>query len=52
MSDSTPPFEVSEDDHGKVRVLTLDRPEKLNAFTAAGYRTLAARLRRRRPTIR
>jgi len=44
MSDSTPPFEVSEDDHGTVRVLTLDRPEKLNAFTAGGYRTLAARL--------
>jgi enoyl-CoA hydratase/carnithine racemase len=44
MNDSTSPFDVTEDDHGKVRVLTLNRPEKLNAFTADGYKTLTGRL--------
>ena len=37
-------YVVQVDDHDAVRVLTLDRPAKLNAFTAAGYRELTARL--------
>ena len=38
------PFDVRVEDRGGVRVLTLHRPEKLNAFTADGYRRLAALL--------
>jgi enoyl-CoA hydratase/carnithine racemase len=37
-------FNVSTEDHGSVRVMTLDRPDKLNAFTAEGYRVLTAQL--------
>jgi enoyl-CoA hydratase/carnithine racemase len=44
MSESTSEYGVSVEDHGKVRVLVLDRPAKLNAFTAEGYRVLKARL--------
>jgi enoyl-CoA hydratase/carnithine racemase len=35
---------VSVEDHYNVRVLILDRPSKLNAFTAEGYRALKSRL--------
>ena len=38
------PFDVRAEDRDKVRVLTFDRPEKLNAFTADGYRVLTGRL--------
>ncbi|HUY20767.1 MAG TPA: enoyl-CoA hydratase-related protein [Acidimicrobiales bacterium] len=44
MSQSTPDYEVSAEDRGPVRIVVLDRPRKLNAFTAEGYRALAARL--------
>jgi enoyl-CoA hydratase/carnithine racemase len=44
VSEPTPPFTVLAEDRGKVRVLTLNRPEKLNAFTADGYRVLARQL--------
>lgn len=37
-------YRVLADDHDGVRLLTLDRPEKLNAFTPAGYRSLRSRL--------
>ncbi len=36
---------VRQEDHGPVRVLTLDRPHRRNAFTVALYRQLAASLR-------
>src|SRR5579871_4258288 len=39
-----PSYAVGVADHAKVRVLTLDRPEKLNAFTPDGYRVLRGRL--------
>ncbi len=35
---------MSVEDHDNVRVLVLDRPAKLNAFTAEGYRALRAQL--------
>ena len=44
MSKSAPGYAVSVEDHDNVRVLVLDRPTKLNAFTAEGYRMLKARL--------
>ncbi len=44
MSESTPGYAVSVEDHDNVRVLVLDRPTKLNAFTAEGYRALKAQL--------
>lgn len=44
MSESTSGYAVSIEDHGTVRVLILDRPAKLNAFTAEGYRALKAGL--------
>ena len=44
MSESAPGYAVSVEDHDNVRVLVLDRPAKLNAFTAEGYRMLKARL--------
>ena len=52
----TVPFKVSAVDEGPVRLLTLERPEKLNAFTAEGYlvltEQLAARGRRQRGGMR
>jgi enoyl-CoA hydratase/carnithine racemase len=44
VNESTSSYAVSVEDHGKVRVLVLDRPTKLNAFTAEGYRVLRAQL--------
>jgi len=37
-------FRVDDEDRGAVRVLTLNRPDKLNAFTSQGYRALTERL--------
>lgn len=37
--------EVLVDDEGEVRVITLNRPHRLNAFTSDGYRLLADALR-------
>jgi len=44
MSGSTSGYAVAVENHEQVRVLVLDRPQKLNAFTAEGYRALAAQL--------
>ena len=44
MSESASGYAVSVEDHDNVRVLVLDRPAKLNAFTAEGYRALKAAL--------
>ncbi len=44
VSESVSGYAVAVEDHGKVRVLFLDRPAKLNAFTAEGYRALRAQL--------
>lgn len=44
MSESTSGYVVSVEDHDNVRVLVLDRPTKLNAFTAEGYRALKGQL--------
>ncbi len=44
MNESTSPYAVSVEDHDRIRVLVLDRPTKLNAFTAEGYRVLKAQL--------
>ncbi len=44
MSESTSSYAVAVEDHDKVRVLVLDRPSKLNAFTAEGYRVLRTEL--------
>jgi enoyl-CoA hydratase/carnithine racemase len=41
---SSPEFSVAVEDHDGVRLLILDRPGKLNAFTAQGYRALTERL--------
>lgn len=38
------PYVVSSEDRGRVRLLVLDRPDKLNAFTPDGYRALTAAL--------
>lgn len=38
------PYRVGSEDRGAVRLLTLDRPAKLNALTAAGFDALRARL--------
>jgi enoyl-CoA hydratase/carnithine racemase len=37
-------YSVLAEDHDRVRVLTLSRPDKLNAFTAVGYQVLRAGL--------
>jgi len=44
VSESTSGYVVSVEDHDNVRVLVLDRPTKLNAFTAEGYRALKGQL--------
>jgi enoyl-CoA hydratase/carnithine racemase len=44
VSTSSPEYAVSVEDHDKVRVLVLDRPAKLNAFTGGGYRALKEQL--------
>jgi len=45
MGTADPPtYDVAAADHGHVRLLTLNRPGKLNAFTPEGYRALRARL--------
>jgi len=44
MRDPGSAYAVSLEDHDHVRVLILDRPTKLNAFTAEGYRALKDRL--------
>jgi enoyl-CoA hydratase/carnithine racemase len=44
VSESSPEYAVAVEDHDTVRVLVLDRPAKLNAFTAQGYRALSAEL--------
>ena len=44
MSEPTSRFVVSAEDHEKIRALVLERPEKLNAFTAEGYGALAGQL--------
>jgi enoyl-CoA hydratase/carnithine racemase len=44
MADATTGYVVTVEDHDKVRVLWLDRPAKLNAFTAEGYRALKTAL--------
>jgi enoyl-CoA hydratase/carnithine racemase len=44
VNEPTSGYAVSVEDHDSVRVLVLDRPTKLNAFTAEGYRALKARL--------
>ena len=46
MSGPISGYAVAVEDHEQVRVLVLDRPQKLNAFTAQGYRALAAQLAR------
>lgn len=41
MSDTPAEFAIAAEDRGRVRILTLDRPEKLNSFTPLGYAALA-----------
>lgn len=41
MSEKPAEFAIATEDRGRVRVLTLDRPEKLNSFTPVGYAALA-----------
>jgi enoyl-CoA hydratase/carnithine racemase len=44
VGESAHEYRVVPEDRGAVRVLVLDRPAKLNAFTADGYRVLSAEL--------
>jgi enoyl-CoA hydratase/carnithine racemase len=44
VTESPSGYAISVEDHDNVRVLILDRPSKLNAFTAEGYRVLKAQL--------
>jgi len=37
-------YEIRAEDEGRIRTLLLDRPHKLNAFTAHGYAALTAQL--------
>jgi enoyl-CoA hydratase/carnithine racemase len=39
-ADAASHYKVATEDNGKVRLLTLERPGKLNAFTAEGYGAL------------
>jgi enoyl-CoA hydratase/carnithine racemase len=39
-------YRIRSQTRDKVRILTLDRPDKLNAFTAAGYQLLTGELER------
>jgi len=41
MSEMPAEFAIATEDRGRVRILTLDRPEKLNSFTPVGYAALA-----------
>jgi enoyl-CoA hydratase/carnithine racemase len=41
MSEMPAEFAIATEDRGRVRILTLDRPEKLNSFTPVGYASLA-----------
>ena len=44
MDESTTEFAIATEDRGRVRIVTLDRPDKLNCFTPAGYDRLARSL--------
>ncbi len=44
MNESAADFAISTEDRGRVRILTLDRPEKLNCFTPEGYDCLSESL--------
>jgi enoyl-CoA hydratase/carnithine racemase len=44
VGESPSGYSVSVEEHDNVRVLILDRPSKLNAFTAEGYRALKSQL--------
>jgi enoyl-CoA hydratase/carnithine racemase len=46
MSEKPAEFAIATEDRGRLRVLTLDRPEKLNSFTPVGYAALAEVLAR------
>lgn len=41
MSEMSAEFAIATEDRGRVRILTLDRSEKLNSFTPVGYAALA-----------
>jgi enoyl-CoA hydratase/carnithine racemase len=40
MSETTAEFAIVTEDRGRVRILTFDRPERLNSFTPVGYALL------------
>jgi enoyl-CoA hydratase/carnithine racemase len=44
MREATAGDAIAVEEHEGVRVLVLDRPQQLNAFTAVGYRALAEQL--------
>ena len=44
MSETTVEFAIATEDRGRVRILTLDRAEKLNCFTPVGYDRLSEAL--------
>jgi enoyl-CoA hydratase/carnithine racemase len=44
MGDDEFAFAIRAEDEGRVRTLWLDRPHKLNAFTAHGYDALTDQL--------
>jgi enoyl-CoA hydratase/carnithine racemase len=41
MSETPSEFAIATEDRGRIRILTLDRPEKLNSFTPVGYASMA-----------